>query len=192
MHEPRHLSLQPCNQRTPSRQYPLGAVMSLQRRRVLLEWARRAQAWVLEDDYDSEYRYTGRPLASLQGLDTDGRVVYVGTFSKKLIPALRVGFVLCPPSLREHLVALKHTTDLGTSTLLQHALAEFLERGYLVPHLGRARAAYRARRDALVGTLEKHLPKSIQYDVPSRGVTLWLRLPRDLGPEAVFEEAPEN
>lgn len=167
---------------------PTGTCVGAERRRDLVRFSREQGIPLIEDDYAADLELDGgQPPPALRALD--GEVIYVGTFSKKLIPALRVGFVLSPPSLREHLVALKHTTDLGTSTLLQHALAEFLERGYLVPHLGRARTAYRARRDALVSTLDKHMPKAIQYDVPSRGVTLWLRLPRELGPEAVFEEA---
>jgi 2-aminoadipate transaminase len=167
---------------------PTGACVGAERRRELVRFSREQGIPLIEDDYAADLELDGLPPPpALRALD--GEVIYVGTFSKKLIPALRVGFVLSPPSLREHLVALKHTTDLGTSTLLQHALAEFLERGYLVPHLGRTRAAYRARRDVLVATLDKHLNKAIQYDVPSRGVTIWLRLPRELGPEAVFEEA---
>jgi GntR family transcriptional regulator / MocR family aminotransferase len=86
---------------TPSHQYPLGSVMSLPRRRALLDWAKRVGAWIVEDDYDSEYRYSGRPLASLQGLDIDGRVVYLGTFSKVMFPSLRLGFAIIPPSLVE-------------------------------------------------------------------------------------------
>jgi 2-aminoadipate transaminase len=167
---------------------PTGACVGAERRRELVRFSREQGIPLIEDDYAADLELDGRPAPpALRALD--GEVIYVGTFSKKLIPALRVGFLLCPPSLREHLVALKHTTDLGTSTLLQHALAEFLERGYLVPHLGRVRTTYRARRDVLVSTLEKHLSKAIQFDVPSRGVTIWLRLPRELGPEAVFEEA---
>ena len=166
---------------------PTGTCVGAERRRELVRFSREQGVPLIEDDYAADLELDGgAPPPALRALD--GEVIYVGTYSKKLIPALRVGFVLCPPSLREHLVALKHTTDLGTSTLLQHALAEFLERGYLVPHLGRARAAYRARRDVLVSTLDKHMPKAIEWDVPSRGVTIWLRLPRDLAPEAVFEE----
>lgn len=167
---------------------PTGACVGAERRRDLVRFSREQGIPLIEDDYAADLDLDGAPPPpALRALD--GEVIYVGTFSKKLIPALRVGFVLSPPMLREHLVALKHTTDLGTSTLLQHALAEFLERGYLVPHLGRTRAAYRSRRDVLVSTLEKHLPKAVQFDVPTRGVTLWLRLPRELSPEAVFEEA---
>jgi 2-aminoadipate transaminase len=167
---------------------PTGTCISEARRRELVRFSRETGVPLVEDDYAADLELEGGyPPPSLRALDGD--VLYIGTYSKKLIPALRVGFVLCPPSLREHLVALKHTTDLGTSMLLQHALAEFLERGLMVAHLGRVRAAYRARRDALVGSLEKHLPKSVQFDVPPRGVTLWLRLPKDLAPEVVFEEA---
>jgi 2-aminoadipate transaminase len=167
---------------------PTGTCVSEARRRELVRFSRENGVPLVEDDYAADLELEGgHPPPSLRALDGD--VLYTGTYSKKLIPALRVGFVLCPPSLREHLVALKHTTDLGTSMLLQHALAEFLERGLMVAHLGRVRAAYRARRDALVEALEKHLPKSVQFDVPVRGVTLWLRLPKELAPEVVFEEA---
>jgi GntR family transcriptional regulator/MocR family aminotransferase len=167
---------------------PTGACVGEARRRELVRFSRERGVPLVEDDYAADLELDGTPPPpALRALD--GEVIYAGTYSKKLIPALRVGFLLSPPSLREHLVALKHTTDLGTSMLLQHALAEFLERGYLVAHLGRVRTEYRSRRDTLVASLDKHLPKSVQFDVPARGVTLWLRLPRELAPEAVFEEA---
>ncbi|MDQ3034653.1 MAG: PLP-dependent aminotransferase family protein [Myxococcota bacterium] len=172
----------------PNHCNPTGACISAERRGEIVAWSRETGTPIVEDDYaaDLELEDVAAPPA-MRALDGD--VIYVGTFSKKLIPALRIGFLLCPPSLAPQLVALKHATDLGTSGLLQHALAEFLERGYLAAHLNRVRAEYRARRDALVTALRKELPRSVRFDVPARGTTLWLELPEDLEPEAVFEEA---
>jgi DNA-binding transcriptional MocR family regulator len=113
----------------------------------------------------------------------------VGTFSKKLVPALRVGFVVCPPALRPTLVYVKKALDLGSSLVLQHVLAEFLERGYLRAHLGRILPEYRLRRDALEDSLSKHLPPGMTWRRPERGLVLWLPLPEDIDSEAVFEEA---
>ncbi|MEM7677496.1 MAG: aminotransferase class I/II-fold pyridoxal phosphate-dependent enzyme [Myxococcota bacterium] len=113
----------------------------------------------------------------------------MGTYSKKLIPALRIGFVIAPPELRPHLVALKQTVDLGTSALMQHALAEFLERGYLEPHLERIRPEYRRRRDALVEGLVRHLPEGFSVHSPAAGHSIWLNLPVSLEPSEVFRAA---
>ena len=117
----------------------------------------------------------------------DADVIYIGTFSKRLAPALRIGFLVCPPALRPRVIALKHTMDLGNSELLQHTLAEFLERGYLEAHLSRVLPEYRARRDALERALGRYLPKGIAWRRPSRGVALWI--PLDADPQLVFEEA---
>lgn len=172
----------------PNHNNPTGECISAARRQELLAWARDTGTAVIEDDYVADLELEGPPPPpAMRALDGD--VLYLSTFSKKLIPALRIGFLLCPASLTSQLVALKHATDLGTSALMQHALAEFLERGYLVAHLNRIRGEYRARRDALCGALAKHLPASVRFRVPPRGTTLWLELPDDLDPEAVFEEA---
>lgn len=172
----------------PNHCNPTGACISARRREEIVGWSRETATPIIEDDYaaDLDLEGDGAPPA-LRALDGD--VIYVGTYSKKLIPALRIGFVLCPPSLAPHMIALKHATDLGTSGLMQHALAEFLERGYMSAHLNRIRGAYRARRDVLVGGLRKHLPSSVRFEVPRLGSTLWLTLPEDLDPESVFEEA---
>src|SRR5258708_24504317 len=111
---------------TPSPQYPLGVTMSASRRFQLLEWARSAGAWIVEDDYDSEYRYESMPIASLQGLDRDSRVIYIGTFSKVLFPSLRLGYVVIPPDLIERFLTVRLTIDIGPPTFFQAVLADFI------------------------------------------------------------------
>jgi GntR family transcriptional regulator/MocR family aminotransferase len=140
---------------TPSHQYPLGASMSAARRLALLAWARERGAWILEDDYDSEYRYVSRPLGALQGMAADGRVVYVGTFSKVLFPALRVGYLVVPPALRDEVLRARQALDLFSPTLYQHALAAFLREGHFARHLRRMRALYLRRRAALLDGLAR-------------------------------------
>ncbi len=135
---------------TPSHQYPLGMVMSLARRLQLLDWARRAGAWILEDDYDSEYRYTGRPLAALQGLDTDGCVIYLGTFSKVLSPALRLGYLVAPPELVDTFLSAREAADQHSPMMEQAALAEFIAEGHYARHIRRMRMLYAERQEALV------------------------------------------
>ncbi|MBX0326142.1 PLP-dependent aminotransferase family protein, partial [Oscillochloris sp. ZM17-4] len=135
---------------TPSHQFPLGVTMSLPRRLALLAWARAAGAWVIEDDYDSEYRYAGRPLAALQGLDGDGRVIYLGTFSKVLFPALRLGYMVVPPDLVPAFVAARALADRHSPGIEQAIVADFLAEGHFARHLRRTRARYAARQAALV------------------------------------------
>ncbi len=142
---------------TPSHQYPTGATLSLPRRLRLLEWAARRGALVVEDDYDSEFRYTGRPLESLQGLDRAGVVTYIGSFSKVLFPPLRVGYVVLPPDLREPFVAAKWLADRQTATLDQQVLSDFIEDGHFERHLRRMRRLYAGRRDALLSALREQL-----------------------------------
>lgn len=125
---------------TPSHQFPTGVTMSLRRRLALLQWAGDARAWIVEDDYDSEYRFSGRPLEALQGLDTAARVIYVGTFSKVLFPALRLGYLVAPPALIPGLLAARRLIDVHPPLLEQVALADFLAEGHFVRHLRRTRA----------------------------------------------------
>jgi len=172
----------------PNCSNPTGMSITLERRKELVEWSHAAGVAIIEDDYGAELNLDGGPTpAALRGLDRD--VLYVSTFSKRLIPALRVGYVVCPPALRRQLVALKHSMDLGTSTLMQLALAEFIRRGYLRSHLRRLLPQYRARRDALEAALRAHLPAEVSWQRPRQGVFLWLRLPAALDPEVVFDEA---
>ena len=142
---------------TPSHQYPLGMVMSASRRLQLLDWARRSGSWIIEDDYDSEYRYESLPIASLQGLDRDARVIYVGTFSKVLFPALRLGYVVLPADLVARFAAVRDATDIFPPTFAQAVLADFIREGHFARHLRRMRALYQERRGALVDALRTEL-----------------------------------
>src|SRR6185312_11789590 len=118
--------------------FPLGGPMSLARRRELLDWARRRPAAIVEDDYDSEFRFSARPLEPLYSLDTGGRVLYAGTFSKSMLPALRTGFVLVPPGLRDAIVAARQVGDSYGQMAVQAALARFIDEGQLARHVRRA------------------------------------------------------
>jgi GntR family transcriptional regulator / MocR family aminotransferase len=142
---------------TPSHQYPLGMTMSAARRLQLLEWARSSGAWIVEDDYDSEYRYESQPIASLQGLDRDARVLYVGTFSKVLYPALRLGYLVLPPDLVPRFAAVRDATDIFPPACAQAVLADFIGEGHFARHLRRTKALYRERRSALVAALDNEL-----------------------------------
>jgi GntR family transcriptional regulator/MocR family aminotransferase len=135
---------------TPSNQFPLGVPMSLMRRLALLKWASKAGAWIVEDDYDSEFRYSTRPFPSLHGLDADGRVLYVGTFAKSIFPAMRLGFVIVPLDLRQQFLTARRAMDVHPPMLEQMALADFIGGGHYATHLRRMRSAYRERVEALV------------------------------------------
>jgi GntR family transcriptional regulator/MocR family aminotransferase len=146
---------------TPSHQYPLGVSMTLPRRLALLAWADRRNTAIIEDDYDSEFRFGGRPIEPLRMLDTTGRVIYIGSFSKTLLPTLRLGFVVAPPSLREAVHKAKLVADWHTSTTIQAVLAHFIDDGGFARHIRRAREVYRARHrmiaDALARDFADHL-----------------------------------
>ncbi|NKQ52965.1 PLP-dependent aminotransferase family protein [Amycolatopsis sp. K13G38] len=131
---------------TPSHQFPLGTPMSLARRMALIEWAQRHDAAILEDDYDTEFRYTGRPLEPLHSLDTAGRVLYIGSFSKVLLPALRLGFLVSPPGLREAVTKAKYLTDWHSASVEQAAVAQFMDEGGFARHVRRMRREYQARQ----------------------------------------------
>jgi GntR family transcriptional regulator/MocR family aminotransferase len=157
---------------TPSHQYPLGVTMSLPRRLALLEAARAAGAWVLEDDYDSEIRHAGRPLNSLQGLDRSGRVIYMGTFAKTMFPGLRLGFLIVPPGLVDAFAqALRHTGQNGTLAP-QAALATFIEEGLFGSHVRRMRSLYAQRQQALVDALRLRLGGLVDVTPASTGMQL--------------------
>lgn len=134
---------------TPSHQFPLGVTMSVRRRQAILEWASRAGAWIIEDDYDSEFRHGTSPVPSLHGLDAGGRVLYLGTFSKALFPALRLGFIVVPPDLTEPLLAASRAAAQPPPTLEQMVLADFIAGGHFERHLRRMRAVYRERLEAV-------------------------------------------
>jgi GntR family transcriptional regulator / MocR family aminotransferase len=134
---------------TPSHQYPLGAVMSRQRRLELLRWAGRHESAIVEDDYDSEFRHTARPLEPLHRLDRDGRVIYVGTFSKTLGPAIRMGFAVVPGALMPAVRAVRQAVDWGAPAVASAAMTSFIDDGHLAAHLRRARRAYSERHAVL-------------------------------------------
>ena len=156
----------------PSRQYPLGITMSLSRRLELLDWAGRVDGWIIEDDYDSEYRYTGKPLASLQGLDRDGRVVYLGSFSKVLFPSLRLGYLVVPEDLIDDFRKARRALDDQPSILAQPALADFIENGAFAAHLRRMRKLYESRQQALVSAADRHLSGFLRVDAADAGMHL--------------------
>lgn len=162
---------------TPSHQFPTGEVMSLARRLALLTWAEHTGAYVIEDDYDSEYRYAGRPIESLQGLDRSGRVIYVGTFSKVLFPALRLGYLVLPLALIQPFTAAKWLTDRHTSTLEQAVLADFIREGHFERHLRRSRTQNAARRAALLEALATDIGPHAAVSGANAGVHLLVWLP---------------
>jgi GntR family transcriptional regulator/MocR family aminotransferase len=171
---------------TPSHQYPTGVTMSLSRRLALLDWVRRAGAWVVEDDYDSEYRYAGRPLAALQGLDRAGRVIYVGTFSKVLFPALRLGYLVAPPDLVDAFARARWLTDRHSPSVTQAVLADFIAEGHLARHIRRTRALYAERQDALVEAARRALAPLVEVPPAEAGMHLvgWLPAGADDGEAA--------
>jgi GntR family transcriptional regulator/MocR family aminotransferase len=172
---------------TPAHQYPSGAVLSGPRRAALLDWLRRHDAIAIEDDYDAEYRYDRAPVGALQGLEPD-RVVYAGTVSKTLAPALRLGWLVVPERLAGGVIQEKRLADLGTASIDQHALARFLARGDLDRHLRRMRARYRRRRDTLVDTLAQALPEAEVQGIAA-GLHATVRLPDGDDERAIVGEA---
>jgi len=162
---------------TPSHQYPLGVTMSATRRLQLLDWAQRSGAWILEDDYDSEFRYGSQPIPALQGLDRDSRVLYIGTFSKVLFPALRLGYLVIPADLVARFAAVRETMDICPPTLQQAALAEFLTEGHFARHIRRLRLLYRERRAALVDALANEIGPTLEVLGDQAGMHLVATLP---------------
>ncbi len=162
---------------TPSHQYPTGVTMSLGRRLNLLEWARKNRSWIVEDDYNSEFRYAGRPLASLHNLDRDGRVIYVGTFSKTIFPALRLGCLVVPKNLIEVFAAARGLCDNHSPLFEQMTLALFIAEGHFARHLRRMRALYEKRQHFLIEEAARHLSGHLKLSKAASGMHLigWLR-----------------
>jgi GntR family transcriptional regulator/MocR family aminotransferase len=160
---------------TPSHQFPTGAILPLARRHALLRWAGRNNAVIVEDDYDGEFHYGGRPLESLQGLDTEGLVIYIGTFSRTVFPALRIGYLIAPRPLVAAFTAAKWMNDLHSATLEQQTLAEFITSGMYERHLRRLRRRNAARRDALLAAVAQHLGSTVEVTGDEAGahVVLW-------------------
>jgi GntR family transcriptional regulator / MocR family aminotransferase len=174
---------------TPSHQYPLGVTMTVERRMALLNWAARKRAWILEDDYDSEYSYRAKPLPSLQGLDPAGRVLYIGTFSKTLLPSLRLGFLVAPDALVDAFRRAQGAVCCHAPVLQQAVLAEFIAEGHFARHLARMRNLYGERRSLLVDCLEAELGGLAEIGGADAGLHLTALLPRGTDDEAVVGAA---
>jgi GntR family transcriptional regulator / MocR family aminotransferase len=157
---------------TPSHQFPTGVQLSMPRRLELLAWAREGGAYIIEDDYVSEFRYSGPPLASLQGLDEDDRVIYVGTLNKALFPGLRLGYAVVPPGLLPAFVSARYLIDRQPPSLYQEVAAEFMRQGHFAAHIRRMRVLYREQRDALAATLMHRAGGHLRIDVPDQGMHL--------------------
>jgi GntR family transcriptional regulator / MocR family aminotransferase len=177
---------------TPSHQYPKSVVMSLARRRLLLEIAARNSAWILEDDYDSEFRYAGRPLASLQGMDHHDRVLYLGTFAKVLYPGLKIGYIVVPPDLVEAFKTGLYDFQRPGQMMLQAALADFIELGYFATHLRKMRLIYGRRRLLLQKTLYGSLGGDIKLSPAAAGMHLVIELPPYVDDVAMAAMAAEH
>jgi GntR family transcriptional regulator / MocR family aminotransferase len=177
---------------TPSHQYPLGMTMSMSRRRALLRWAERHDAAVIEDDYDTEFRYVDRPLEPLQALDANGRVVYVGSFSKTFSPSVRLGFVVVPRPLFEPITALRQLIDWHPPTAMQTALADFISDGLLDKHIRRNRRIYADRHYILTETLTGPLASHLTVCAANAGLHVAAVLREGLGEDEVLHAAARN
>ena len=162
---------------TPSHHYALGVTMSASRRFQLLEWSRQASAWIVEDDYDSEYRFDSMPIPSLQGLDPCDRVIYIGTFSKVLRPSLRLGYIVIPPDLIDRFAAVRFAMDIFPSYLFQEALTDFMHDGHFARHIRRMRSLYKARRAALVESLHAEFGDFLTIHGSEAGMHLTVTIP---------------
>ncbi|HET6971843.1 MAG TPA: PLP-dependent aminotransferase family protein, partial [Phenylobacterium sp.] len=172
-----------------SHQFPLGVTLSLARRKALLAWAQKTGAVVVEDDYDSEFRFGGRPLDALQTLDRQASVFYVGTFSKSLFPALRLGYVVTPAWARAALIEARRTADGRGPVDSQETLAAFIAEGHLARHVRRMRKVYGERRDRLLDALDRRMPGRV---LPAAaGLHLALELPPDIDAQALAARAAE-
>jgi GntR family transcriptional regulator/MocR family aminotransferase len=176
---------------TPSHQYPLGMVMSLSRRRMLLEYAASRKVWIIEDDYDSEFRYGSRPLAALQGMDTHGRVLYMGTFSKTMFPGMRIGFMVVPESLAAAFATGVSELYRGSQVFLQAIMADFMTEGHFASHIRRMRMLYAERLQLLQVAIAHHFGDRIKLTGGEAGLHLALGLPPECDDLAISRAARE-
>jgi GntR family transcriptional regulator/MocR family aminotransferase len=174
---------------TPSHQFPLGTTLSATRRMALLDWVERSGAWIVEDDYDSEYRFGGRPLAALQGSDLGARVIYVGSFSKVMFPALRLGYVVVPQDLLPAFSVIREASDTFSATLQQAAMTDFIREGHFARHLRRMRQLYRERYTALVEAIRQELPGRLEVTGSETGMHLTALLPQGVDDVALTRRA---
>jgi GntR family transcriptional regulator/MocR family aminotransferase len=174
---------------TPSHQFPLGGTLSAARRIALTEWAGRSSAWIVEDDYDSEYRFGGRPLAALQGVDPHARVIYLGSFSKVMFPALRLGYVILPRDLVPAFSVIREASDTFPATLPQSVMTEFIREGHFARHLRRMRQLYGERYAALTEAIRKELPGRLEVVGSETGMHLTALLPEGVDDVALTRRA---
>ncbi len=174
---------------TPSHQYPLGSTMSASRRFQLLHWAQAAGAWIIEDDYDGEYRFESMPIASLQGLDRNSRVIYIGTFSKVLFPSLRLGYIVIPLDLVDRFIAVRAAMDIFPPYLFQEVLTDFLQEGHFARHIRKTRLLYKERRTALVESIYEQLGTTLEVHGEKAGMHLAVTLPKGLNDREISMRA---
>jgi len=177
---------------TPSHQFPAGNVLPLSRRLELLEWAKRQKSWLIEDDYDSEYRYEGRPIPALQGLDESDSVIYVGTFSKVLYPALRIGYLVIPETLVPIFRKAKWLNDRQSPMLEQYALADFIKDGHLERHIRKMRRLYDRRRGVLVESLRKQFGDNVEIRGENAGMHVLIRFKSKMSDAEMIRRAAEH
>jgi GntR family transcriptional regulator/MocR family aminotransferase len=174
---------------TPSHQFPTGVTLALDRRLALIAWAHQHQSWIIEDDYDSEFHYEGRPTACMQGLDPHNRTIYIGTFTKSLFPGLRIGYVILPPQLVGPFITARTLLDGHTASIAQLTLARFMEGGHFGAHVRSMRGVYAQRRDILAALVRKHLSGFAEPCVPAGGLQMPCMLTCDLEEAAVIDAA---
>jgi GntR family transcriptional regulator / MocR family aminotransferase len=174
---------------TPSHQFPMGMTMSTGRRMMLVDWAFRNNAWIVEDDYDSEYDFRNRPIAAVQGLDTNARVIHVGTFSKVLFPSLRLGYLVIPSDLASAFCRVRQASDISHSTLEQAVLADFIREGHLARHIRRMRMIYLERNQMLVAEIQEQLGGTVEIVSTQAGMHLVCLLPAGVDDTMVWQRA---
>ncbi len=174
---------------TPSHQFPTGATLALERRLALIEWAARNQAWIIEDDYDSEFHYAGKPTACVQGLDAHERTIYIGTFTKSLFPGLRIGYVVLPPQLVKPMTVARTLLDGHTASITQLTLARFMEGGHFGAHVRTMRGIYAQRLEVLDALVRRHLSSFVEARVPVGGLQMPCVLTCDLCEHTAIDAA---
>ncbi|MCT8977034.1 PLP-dependent aminotransferase family protein [Clostridium sp. CX1] len=174
---------------TPSHQFPCGMIMPVSRRLELLKWCEERDGYIIEDDYDSEFRYEGKPIPSLQGLDRNGKVIYMGTFSKSLIPSIRISYLVLPPKLvekyQQHFQRYKQTV----SRLHQNTLYRFMKEGYLSSHINKMRTLYRKKRGILLSAIDKHMEDKVEAIGTNSGLHLLLKVKNGMTEEELIQSA---
>ena len=174
---------------TPSHQFPTGATLALDRRLALIEWAERHGGWIIEDDYDSEFHYAGKPMACVQGLDDHDRTIYIGTFTKSLFPGLRIGYLILPPSLVQPFTIARSLQDGHSASIAQLTLARFMQGGHFGTHIRLMRNIYAERLQVLLRLVEKHLVEFVEPRPPVGGLQMPCLLSCNLAEDNVIESA---